>query len=710
MYQIAVYGKGGIGKSTMSANISAALAARGRKVLQVGCDPKHDSTRLLIGGNQRTVLEYIRDVPAPDRRIDDIIAEGAFGVLCAEAGGPEPGIGCAGRGILTTFDILKKLGADRIHTDYRIYDVLGDVVCGGFAVPLRSEYADGILLVTSGEFMSIYAANNIMKGMLNFDTGSPRLIGIILNSRGVEGEEETVRRFAEATGTEVIAVMPRDKLFADAEAACHTVRELYPDSEISKKIDAIADRIEAVCGGTAKTTDPKPLNDEQMSDLAAGRPIREGSVGDTVRLGCGGCGRGRSIKETRVMHSCAAYGAAAAFLKMNDVAVVIHGPRSCAFLMDSSRSKAVLDMYGTGIFDTDPARNLRCTEMDDASSIFGGLPELERCLRSTVAEGFSDIAVVTTCMPGITGDDCMTVIDRISEENPDVRIRYVPADGDVAGDYTDGFMLGARRVADMIDISVEPQPGYVNLIGTSFFDVHSREQNDNLKHVLALFDLKENCRFMDETTSENVRMYMRAPFDIMMSNTMTSKELSSILRERTGRSPIASALPVGPREYADWLRTIGTLTGKPDVAEKEIRESERLYDEFIASRRPRFEGKRMLISTKLSFNIDWLIDMLDDLGADIVRIGFARSSRKDGSKAVSEHADRIVEDYCDDMLVEDLAKFDPDLVICDISRGENRRYARLSKVGIGVRPVLRYAEYLENMMRLPPVEGWRSRP
>lgn len=278
MYQVAVYGKGGIGKSTISANVSVALAERGARVMQVGCDPKHDSTRLLLGGRtQTTVLEYLRATPLPKRRLEDVIEEGTGGVLCTEAGGPEPGIGCAGRGILTTFDTLRKLGADDLDVDVRLYDVLGDVVCGGFAVPLRGEYADAVIIVTSGEFMAMYAANNIMRGMLNFDTGRPRLLGIVLNSRGVEGERESVRRFAEAAGTRIIAEIPRDRMFAQAEAAGHTAMELFPDSAIADSMRTIADAVAGAMNGDVGPTTPRPLDDDQMSDLAAGREIRPGS-------------------------------------------------------------------------------------------------------------------------------------------------------------------------------------------------------------------------------------------------------------------------------------------------------------------------------------------------------------------------------------------------------------------------------------------------
>ena len=711
MYQIALYGKGGIGKSTMAANISVALARKGLKVMQVGCDPKHDSTRLLLEGKaQPTVLDYVRTTPIGKRKLEDLIMEGTDGVLCTEAGGPEPGIGCAGRGILTTFDTLKKLGADDLDVDIKVYDVLGDVVCGGFAVPLRGEYADGIMLVTSGEFMAMYAANNIMKGLSNFDTGSPRLIGIILNSRGVEGEEELVRRFAAATGTEVIAVMPRDNMFAEAEGMGHTVRETFPDSEISKQIDSIAQRIMDVSEGKVECVYPHPLNDDQLSDLAAGREIRPGNPPESGRDPCGGCTKcKRSIEDSRIMMSCAAYGALSAYMKMNDFAVVLHGPASCLYFMDTSRGKAVMEMYDRGMFGVDPTHYVRCTMMDDAVSIFGGVKYLEKALDDTIAEGHKKIAVVTTCMPGIIGDDCISVIDRKMKENPGVEIQYVPADGDIVGDYTDGFMMAISNIVQMIDTSIQPEKGRINLIATSFFDLHSRKNMQEMDAMLERFGLTVNCRLIDETSSDRVVEFCRGSIDLLLNDTANNREMVDMIRMRTGREVFPIPMPAGRYDYEEWLARIGEIMGKEKEAEDEIALVEREYDEFVKEHSPRFKGKRIIMVNRLSYNTDWVIDLLIDLGADLVRIGFQRNPRRKEIKAVSRHTDLITTDYTMEMLRQDVKELSPDLVISDVvvSSG-NVRFARVGKAGLGLRPSLDYAEYLENIMRLPNNEGWKK--
>jgi len=711
MYQVAFYGKGGIGKSTMAANISVALAGKEIRVMQIGCDPKHDSTRLLIGGRiQTTVLDYVREVPIGKRKIGDVMMKGTSGILCIEAGGPEPGIGCAGRGILTAFDTLKKLGTDDLGVDMKIYDVLGDVVCGGFAVPLRGEYADGIVLVTSGEFMSLYAANNIMKGLSNFDTGRPRLVGIILNSRGVEGEEETVRRFAEAAGTKIIAVIPRHRLFFEAESSGRTVREMFPDTELSETMDAVAQHIIDVRDGKSRASFSHPLDDDQMSDLAAGREIRRGTRIESTQSGCTACNPRTSIKESKIMSSCAAYGAAAAYLKMNDVAVVLHGPLSCAYLMDTARAKAVLELYAGGIYSTVPNHNLRCTMMDDGSSIFGGAGNLERTLRDTVEEGYRKIAVVTTCMPGIIGDDSLTVINRVVGDNPGVGIDYIPADGDVNGEFTDGFMMAVEKITEMMDPSLERERGTVNIIGSSFFDIHSVRHLKEMGKLFSAFGLKENCRFLDETSSEAVAGFFRGHIDLMVNDSATTREMASVIESKTGRRVLSVPLPVGMHDYVEWARQMGEIMGMEKEAEREIERAESDHREFIEAHGHRFRGRKIIVINRASQNIDWLIDMLIGLGADICRVGCVHSPRKSGSRSASRHLDITTPDYDTDDLRRDLDDMDPDLLIGEFTGpvGNRCRIARVGMVGIGVLPTEEYVEYLENIMRLPREEGWKE--
>ena len=710
MFQVAVYGKGGIGKSTMSANISVALAGEGKKVMQIGCDPKHDSTRLLLDGQaQRTVLDYVREVPIGKRRLEDVIVTGTSGILCTEAGGPEPGIGCAGRGILTTFDTLRKLGADDLDVDVRIYDVLGDVVCGGFAVPLRSEYADAVILVTSGEFMALYAANNIMRGMMNFETSRPRLLGIVFNSRGGEGEKEAVESFAEAAGTEIIAEIPRDHLFADAEAAGHTVMELHPESDAASQIRRIADRITQAMSGDPVLRDPIPLDEKQMSDLAAGRPIRLRSEEDSSRIPtCTGCSRRTTIKGTRIMSSCAAYGAVAAYCRLEDTAVLVHGPESCAYLMATTRAKEILDLYEEGLYDRPPVNNIRTTRMCDSASIFGGGKFLREGLEKAVEDGFDRIAVITTCMPGIIGDDHQGIADSFKASHPGVSVTVVPTDGDITGDYTDGFMMAAELISERIDPSVPREEGYVNLIAPSFFDIQSRSHRKALDDMLSAFGLRVNCRFLDDCSPNPPELFCRAMTDIMMSDTKGARELMGMVTRRTEREPFPAVMPVGIHEYIEWIRRMGEFTGKNEEAEREVVRAEKEYRSLVEVHRPRMEGVRVMVTWKIGANPDWLIDTLNDLGAEILKVGFAPSPRKAGSTPDSRYD--VVTDYTDDDLARDLEELRPDLLISDIIKPvpEGISYAKLSRIGVGYRQVFEYIQYLENTMRLPEIEGWRE--
>jgi nitrogenase iron protein NifH len=252
MRQIAIYGKGGIGKSTVSSNLSMALRERGLAVMQVGCDPKRDSTRSLTGGRMiPTVLETLREHLRAGRdqsaiTLEDIVFEGEAGVRCVESGGPEPGVGCAGRGVLTALQILKDLKAfDTYHLDVVVYDILGDVVCGGFAQPIRAGYAQEIYLLCSGAFMSIYASNNIAKGIRRLarrgDTG---LAGVICNSGGEDAFEQSVLgEFAETLGTRLIQFVPRSPVIQACEVEGQTVLQHSPQSVEGDVFRELAQRV-----------------------------------------------------------------------------------------------------------------------------------------------------------------------------------------------------------------------------------------------------------------------------------------------------------------------------------------------------------------------------------------------------------------------------------------------------------------------------------
>jgi len=245
MRRIALYGKGGIGKSTTTSNLSIVLAKKGYTVMQIGCDPKADSTRMLTKGEKiKPILETI--ATGKDQvTLETLVFRGEHGILCAECGGPTPGVGCAGRGIISAFERLDALNAFEIFKpDYVLYDVLGDVVCGGFAMPLRKGYAQEVYIVTSGELMSIYAAENIATAVSQFSKkGYAHLRGIIQNSRNVENEDQLVDRLATEIGVRVVTRIPRDKIVQDCESHRHTVAASNKEGAYIQAISILADRI-----------------------------------------------------------------------------------------------------------------------------------------------------------------------------------------------------------------------------------------------------------------------------------------------------------------------------------------------------------------------------------------------------------------------------------------------------------------------------------
>ena len=264
--QCAIYGKGGIGKSTTTQNLVSALAEAGHKVMIVGCDPKADSTRLILHSKAQTsVMQLAAEAGSvEDLELEDVMSVGYGGVKCVESGGPEPGVGCAGRGVITAINFLEEEGAYDEALDFVFYDVLGDVVCGGFAMPIRENKAQEIYIVCSGEMMAMYAANNIAKGIVKYaNSGSVRLAGLICNSRNTDREDELIIALAERLGTQMIHFVPRHNVVQHAEIRRMTVVEYDPTHAQADEYRALARKIVE----NKKFVIPTPIEMEALEEL-----------------------------------------------------------------------------------------------------------------------------------------------------------------------------------------------------------------------------------------------------------------------------------------------------------------------------------------------------------------------------------------------------------------------------------------------------------
>ena len=264
--QIAFYGKGGIGKSTTSQNTLAALVEMDQRILIVGCDPKADSTRLILNAKaQNTVLSLAAEAGSvEDLEIEDVLKVGYKGIKCVEFGGPEPGVGCAGRGVITSINFLEENGAYE-DVDYVCYDVLGDVVCGGFAMPIRENKAQEIYIVMSGEMMALYAANNISRGILKYaQSGGVRLGGLICNERQTDRELDLSEALAKRLNSKLIHFVPRDNIVQHAELRRQTVLQYAPDSKQADEYRALAKKIHANSG---QGTVPTPITMDELEQM-----------------------------------------------------------------------------------------------------------------------------------------------------------------------------------------------------------------------------------------------------------------------------------------------------------------------------------------------------------------------------------------------------------------------------------------------------------
>ncbi|MDR1820060.1 MAG: nitrogenase iron protein [Methanobrevibacter sp.] len=265
--KIAIYGKGGIGKSTTTQNTAAAMAHfHDKRVMIHGCDPKADSTRMILRGKmQKTLMDTLRDEGEEAcMDLDNVMSTGFGDIKCVESGGPEPGVGCAGRGVITAINMMEMLKVYEDNLDFVFYDVLGDVVCGGFAMPIRDGKAEEIYVVASGEMMALYAANNLCKGMVKYANQSGvRLGGIICNSRNVDGERELIKEFCKRIGTQMIHFVPRDNIVQKAEFNKKTVTDFDNECNQANEYKSLANKII----NNDNFVIPEPLQMDELEDL-----------------------------------------------------------------------------------------------------------------------------------------------------------------------------------------------------------------------------------------------------------------------------------------------------------------------------------------------------------------------------------------------------------------------------------------------------------
>ncbi|WP_010255956.1 nitrogenase component 1 [Treponema primitia] len=715
MSEIAIYGKGGIGKSTISSNISAVLGRQGKKILQIGCDPKHDSTRFLLHGERiTTVLDYLKGKSPDQCNLSDIVHTGAFGVHCVEAGGPEPGVGCAGRGILSTFELLDRLGIKENNYDDIIYDVLGDVVCGGFAVPIRRGYAEKVYIVTSGEFMAIYAANNILRGLGNYDLNKDRAGGIIFNSRGLVEEEDRVKRFCDAVGLPLIARFPRSDLFSDCEREGKCLVEAFLDSDLAEQFAILADKIHSQKEFYA----PAPLSDEELEERILGKkaiPVQKQAPVHPVlkTLPQQQAFFSKSLVSREPLHGCAFSGAMSITTQIDDSISIAHGPRSCAHItyqsITSIPRRFLLERGIVLPYGSSPP--VVSSEMNEGVMIFGGADELRQKILEAKARSPKVLFILTTCPSGIIGDDLRFVQDLADDAT---RIVPVLTDGNIQGDYLQGILMAYRETARaLIDRNCIPENDTVNIVAEKS-ETNAREKSFRyVKDILDRFGIRINCHFICETTVDEIRRFRRGKLNLLAYGDYMGRSIRTFLETEFGAEFLDKPFPIGFRESCDWVRSIGEYFHKEkDKTDAIVTDYRKQYQDGIDRIKPYLEGRRLMVIT-YNQNIDWMLQTALDLGMKISFVGILNFSQDNNFMTdLKEYIQELYVPYDHGRREADIARVKPDLLLANYGSNEQDQSILTDTIPLcptaGFLSGLLFANRWAEIFKMNLKEGWRQ--